>query len=686
MIGRNAYRGLLWLVAAVVAASVMVEPRALGQEADALRSIEAPPGAIWLDSFDLSTMTQDFGEPHAGKSVEGTPLRLGGAVYPHGVGTHANSTFWVDLKGAAMKFAAVVGLDNERPDSGSVTFEVWVDGKRKADTGVMRGGDAPKLVSVDLVGAKNMMLTVTDAGDGIGNDHADWAGAMIALAAGASARSQAGGAPPASALPQALKPAPEPLPVIASGVSARPAIHGPRIAGATPGRPFLFLIPATGEGPLVFAARNLPPGLSLDPKTGIISGALAGGAPPASAGRTVVELSVKGARGQASRKLLIVGGFHKLALTPPLGWNSWNVWAGSVDAEKIRQAADAMVKSGLAAHGFQYINIDDTWEGGRAADGEIQTNSKFGDMKALADYVHARGLKLGIYSSPGPKTCAGFEASYGHEEQDARTWAAWGIDYLKYDWCSYGGIAKDNSLAELEKPYRVMRQALDECGRDIVYSLCQYGMGDVWQWGRDVGGNLWRTTGDIGDSWSSMSGIGFGQNGHEKYAGPGHWNDPDMLVVGKLGWGPNPHPSRLTPNEQITHITLWCLLAAPLLLGCDLSQMDQFTVDLLTNDEVLDVSQDPLGKAAGRRAQEGMTEVWARPLWDGTTAVGLFNRAPVRAVVTAGWADLHLSGRQPVRDLWRQRDLGEFDGSFAASVPAHGAVLVKIGKPNRTDR
>ena len=235
--------------------------------------------------------------------------------------------------------------------------------------------------------------------------------------------------------------------------------------------------------------------------------------------------------------------------------------------------------------------------------GVIQTNEKFPDMKALADYVHSKGLKLGIYSSPGPKTCAGFAASYQNEEQDASTYASWGIDYLKYDWCSYGGIAKDGSLAELQKPYRVMRDALDECGRDIVYSFCQYGMGDVWKWGAEVGGNCWRTTGDINDSWGSMSGIGFGQDGHEKYASPGHWNDPDMLVVGKVGWGPNLHPTGLTPNEQMTHISLWCLLSSPLLIGCDLSDMDQFTLDLLTNDEVLDVNQDPLWQTGGPKSQ-----------------------------------------------------------------------------------
>ncbi len=330
------------------------------------------------------------------------------------------------------------------------------------------------------------------------------------------------------------------------------------------------------------------------------------------------------------------------------------------------------------------------------ANGEIQTNEKFPDMKALADYVHGKGLKLGIYSSPGPKTCAGFEASWKHEAQDAATYAHWGVDYLKYDWCSYGDIARKPDRAALMKPYQVMRKGLDECSRDIVFSLCQYGMGDVWQWGAEAGGNCWRTTNDITDNWGSMSRIGFGQNGHEKYAGPGHWNDPDMLVVGKVGWGPRLHPTHLTPDEQITHISLWCLLSSPLLIGCDMSSMDAFTVAVLTNDEVLAINQDPLGKPAGRISTSGQTEVWARPLFDGTAAVGLFNRGGQAAKVKVSWSDLKREGPppasgfpasrpaarvpRPVRDLWRHKDLGEQADGYEASVPPHGVVLIKVGK------
>ncbi len=642
-----------------VAVAAMVPVMAMGE--DSLRGKKPPKGGIWLDTLDLGTMNQSYKKPQAGRSIMGFPISLGGDTYTHGIGTHAPSEFLIDLKGVAQRFESFVGVDDETKNQGSVTFEIWVDGQRVADSGPMRGGDAPKRMAVELAGARQLLLLVSDAGDGNKIDHADWAGAALILI------------PKTQEQPVSAAIASEPAPPIASGTKPEPAIHGPRIVGATPKRPFLFRIPATGEAPLAFAAKGLPAGLTLDAQTGIVSGALD------AEGTTEVELSVTGPKGTAARGLTIVGGEHKLALTPPMGWNSWNVWGVAVDEEKVRAAADWMVKSGLAAHGYQYINIDDAWEDERDASGEVETNKKFPDMKALGDYVHARGLKFGIYSSPGPKTCAGYTGSYEHEQQDANTYAAWGVDYLKYDWCSYGQIAKGPGLDELQKPYRVMRTALDACGRDIVYSLCQYGMGEVWKWGADVGGNLWRTTGDIGDTWDSMSRIGFDQQGKDAFAGPGHWNDPDMLVVGNVGWGPNVRPTVLKPNEQITHITLWCILAAPLLLGCDLSQLDPFTLALITNDEVLDVNQDPLGKQASCRTRSAWSEVWAKPMSDGSLAVALFNRGPVRADVTAAWKDLGLSGKHKVRDLWLQKDLSPAEGAFTAAVPGHGAVLVRIG-------
>jgi alpha-galactosidase len=434
---------------------------------------------------------------------------------------------------------------------------------------------------------------------------------------------------------------------------------------------------------MTFSAKGLPEGVAVDSSTGIISGEVA------ERGEFVVTLRAKNAVGAAEKKFKIICG-DKIALTPPLGWNSWNCFASSVTEDKIKAAADAMVSSGLINHGWSYINIDDFWEvhkdskdptlqgPQRTADGRILPNPRFPDMNRLTDFVHGKGLKIGLYSSPGPWTCGGCVASWQHEEQDARQYGEWGFDYLKYDWCSYGDVVKGQGEAYYQKPYQVMRAALDKVPRDIVFSFCQYGMGDVWTWGEETGGNCWRTTGDITDTWRSMSGIGFGQNGHEKYAGPGHWNDPDMLVVGSVGWGPSLHPTRLTPNEQYTHISLWCLLSAPLLIGCDMTQMNDFTRSLLSNDEVLAVDQDSLGRQATRVSQQGPLEVWVKDLEDGSKAVGLFNRGDEEAQVTARWG-LGMTDKRAVRDLWRQKDLGRFENEFISAVPRHGVVLVKIG-------
>ncbi|MDQ6706850.1 MAG: glycoside hydrolase family 27 protein [Acidobacteriota bacterium] len=359
--------------------------------------------------------------------------------------------------------------------------------------------------------------------------------------------------------------------------------------------------------------------------------------------------------------------YNGLAKTPPMGWNSWNKFAGRVDDASVRGMADAMVSNGMKDAGYTYINIDDTWEGERDAQGNIQTNKKFPDMKALADYVHGKGLKIGIYSSPGPNTCAGYEGSYGHEQQDARSYAAWGIDYLKYDWCGARNIYKDD---EMQAIYQKMGDALLATGRPILYSLCQYGRDEVWKWAPDVDGNSWRTTGDISDTWDSMSKIGFEQSDLAPWAKPGHWNDPDMLEIGNGG---------MSEIEYRTHMSLWSMLAAPLLAGNDLRDVPKPILDILTNRDVIAVDQDKEGKQAKRVSKSGEQEVWARPLAGGAHAVALFNRARDDAKVTVKWADADVQGTPSrARDLWAHSDMQLNGPEYSATVPAHGVVMLRV--------
>ncbi|MBA4312860.1 MAG: alpha-galactosidase [Chlorobiaceae bacterium] len=643
---------------------------------------------IWLDELDLTSMQCGWGTPEANKSVEGNPLTLAGQKFERGVGTHAVSTLLLNLDGKGKQFTAFVGLDDEVVDgNGSVKFFVVGDKKILWESPVMKKGDKPEKVNLNLDGIKLLGLLVGDADDWIDYDHADWCDAKIEFT---SKRT-----PDELVVKTAIEPY-----ILTPKPSDSPKINGAKVFGVRPGNPFLYTIAATGKRPMTFSAENLADGLSLDEASGIITGQIM------KAGERNVTLIAKNEIGDAKRELRIKVG-NQISLTPPMGWNSWNCWACAVDDAKVRESADAMVSSGLINYGWTYINIDDCWEikpdakepelQGELRDknGMINTNKKFPDMKALADYVHGKGLKLGIYSGPGPLTCAGFTASYQYEFQDAQRYADWGIDYLKYDWCSYSKIAKDRSLPELKKPYQVMRDALSKVPRDIVYSLCQYGMGKVWEWGEEVGGNCWRTTGDITDTWSSMSGIGFNQAGHEKYAGPGHWNDPDMLVVGLVGWGPQLHPSNLTPDEQYTHISLWSLLCSPLLIGADMSRLDDFTLNLLTNDEVIEINQDPLGVQARRIYDEDGKQIWMKEMEDGSKAVGLFypdlgeKKEPEKyfnwgekksAKIILKGNDLGISSKFTVRDVWRQKDLGVFENVFETEVPYHGVVLIRLAE------
>ncbi len=376
--------GFLAVVAVLVSASgLLLAGRQNDIRASMTSAGAAPANAVWLDSLDLAKMVQRRQTPRAGQTLARgrgrgaapatTPIVLGGVTYPHGIGTLSINELIVDLKGQATRFVSMVGLDDLAAGEASVGVEVWVDNRKKFESGVMHPGAAPKLVDVDLTGAHFLELSIDDGGDTSNGDYADWGGGVIFLK------------PSATAQPESWTFPSEPAPQMASGWPAAPRINPPRITGGTPGRPFVFRIPATGDAPLTFAASQLPSGLTLDPSTGVISGRIA------REGRTDVSLAVTNARGRAVSTLTIVGGTDALALTPPLGWNSWNVWGGSVDDAKVRAAADAMVSSGLAAHGFQFINIDDGWEGARDANGVLQPNNKFPDMKALAAYVHSQG-------------------------------------------------------------------------------------------------------------------------------------------------------------------------------------------------------------------------------------------------------------------------------------------------------
>ncbi len=470
-----------------------------------------------------------------------------------------------------------------------------------------------------------------------------------------------------------------------------PHINGARIFGVRPGSPFLFTIPATGVRPMTFAVVGLPEGLMLDTATGRISGAIA------ARGEYVVTFTAANNAGTAERKFKIVCG-DTLALTPHMGWNSWYVWENHVTDGIMRAAADAMVASGMIDHGYQYVNIDDCWavkpgsndptlQGEeRDARGMVNSNGRFPDMKALTDYIHGKGLKAGIYTSPGPLTCAGHVGAWQHEEQDVARFVEWGYDFLKYDWCTYSGGGRDRSIEQLQKPYRLVSGILAKQPRDIVLNLCQYGMGKVWEWGAAVGGNSWRTADDLGGRFEGIPAALFrdgfdvySKNELHRYGGPGHWNDPDYLLIGYLSdWKGGTAETPLTPNEQYTHISLWSLVAAPLIFSGDITRLDEFTLNVLTNDEIIDVDQDPLGKPGRRVAKNGDLEIWVKAMEDGSKAVGLFNRGEGLAEVTASWSEIDVQGRQKVRDLWRQKDLGVLTDAFTAYVARHGVVMVRL--------
>ena len=473
-----------------------------------------------------------------------------------------------------------------------------------------------------------------------------------------------------------------------------PHINGPKLYGVRPGKPFLYRIPCTGERPIRFSARGLPSGLKLDPAAGIVTGTA-----PRRPGRYEITFDARNPRGKDSRKFTLVVG-DALALTPPMGWNTWYTFYANISDQLVRRAADAMVSSGMADFGYQYVSMDDCWMvrpdskdpeiGGepRDASGAIRSNRRFPDMKALTAYIHSKGLKAGIYTSPGPLTCAKYEGALNHEEQDARQFAAWGFDLLKYDWCSYSKVARDQSLESRQAPYRKMGGILQGLDRDIVLNLCQYGMNDVWKWGGEVGGQSWRTTGDLGlEKDSRLPGfysIAFSNMKHFEYAGPSRWNDPDYILIGVIGNARSikdpPQPTKLTPNEQYSYMSLWALMAAPLFYSGDITRLDPFTLNVLSNHEVIGVNQDALGRQAKPIRHTEDELVMVKELEDGSRAVGLFNLSETPRTMALRWQDLGVSGVHKVRDLWRQKDTGSVEEEYRATVGRHGVVLLRVGK------
>ena len=643
----------------------------------------ASAASVRLDEMDLTAMTAGWGQPQKKLSVTQNPLAVGGVKFAHGVGTHAASEGTIQLAGKAKWFTAKVGVDDGVGHAaGSVEFIIFGDDRELWRSGVCRSGEKPRDCRVPLDGIKSLELDVTDADDGINYDHADWAEAAFEF----------DGAPP-----QAMKttaPAEEAV-LLTPPPPRAPRLNGPTVYGVRPGAPFLYRIPCTGERPLLFHVADLPAGLTLDSAHGIITGKIT------KPGAHHVTLFARNAFGGAQREFRIEVG-NTLALTPPMGWNSWYIHYDRVAETTMRAAADEMIASGMADYGYQYVNIDDCWmkkQGDapyRDADGAVLPNRKFPDMKGLADYIHGKGLKAGLYTSPGPWTCGGYVGAYQHEDADARKFAEWGFDFLKYDWCSYGQISlggdprathfgqATNHLLSFQFPYQLMGGELQKQKRDLVFNLCQYGMDAVWKWGGDVG-NSWRTTGDLGLERGArlpgFYGIAFSNARHWEFAKPGAWNDPDYILIGWVGDAQGMGEGKkttLTPNEQYSYMSLWSLMAAPLIFSGDMAKLDAFTLNVLCNAEVIAVDQDPLGKQAKILRQTRDEYVLVKALEDGSKAVGLFNLSSHPRNISVAWNALGISGNQRVRDFWRQQDVGVFDQTFETEVPRHGVALVKV--------
>jgi alpha-galactosidase len=644
------------------------------------------PKDVWLDDLLIQTYSEGIRPVAAKGNYTGDSIKIGGVYYRRGVGLQSVSVLAFYLEKNGEKFSAVIGADDRGNKEIPVRFYVIGDGRILYASKEFKVGDPAESIAVDLKGITRLGLLVTDDIGGSNNKrtYANWADARLVMKNGS--------------LPGHFPNSDERY-ILTPQAAETPRINSAGVFGVTPGNPFLYTIAATGKRPIRFYADKLPKGLSLDQNTGIITGKIAG------RGSYITTLRAKNALGESVKKLTIKVG-DTISLTPPIGWNGWNSWETHIDREKVIASADAMVKMGLRDHGWSYVNIDDAWQGVRSGPlNALQPNEKFPDFKGMVDYIHSLGLKAGLYSTPYISSYGGYPggssdfekggethqsimvdrrafnriARYRFEKEDAVQMAAWGIDFLKYDW-----RIDVNSTAR-------MSGALRESGRDVVLSLSNSApFAQVEDWKRLS--NMFRTGPDIRDSWPSLFQLAFTLDKWSPYGGPGHWIDPDMMIVGNVSTGPELHATRLTPDEQYSHISLFSLLSAPLLIGCPIEQLDQFTLNLLTNDEVIAINQDPLGKSARLVMEEDGIQIWLKTLHDGSYAVGLFNigdygKTPqsyfrwgneVAKNFAFDLGKAGLNGKYKIRDVWRQKDLGVFTSTFPASVRHHGVVMLLL--------
>ena len=639
---------------------------------------------FYADELTIKSFSQGIPSIAGKTNAAGDSMRIQKKVYRRGIGVQSLSvlTFLLDQK--ATDFHAMIAPDDAANPENRYSFLVLADRKVLFESGEMAVGDLPKQVDVDLRGVKRLGLLVQVKNHNLLRSMANWADAYFTMVGNAK---------------------PTQIPndgeryILTPKANDFPRINSPTVFGARPGNPFFYAIAATGAGKLLYTCRNLPLGLQLDTQTGIITGTVK------KPGTYLVGLEVKNLKGLAKKELRIEIG-DKISLTPPIGWNGWNSWSRSIDQEKVIASTDAMVTKGLKSHGWSYINIDDSWEGYRGGEfNAIQPNEKFPAWQQMIDYIHAKGLKLGVYSTPMLTTYAGYVGAsslfptgdfpdsirankrsyryigpYRFEDADAKQMAKWGVDYLKYDW-----------RIELRSA-EIMSEALKKSGRDIHYSISNSApFANAKDWARLT--NSFRTGPDIRDSWLSLYISSFENERWNPFVGPGHWADPDMMIVGNVTTGTEMHPTRLTPDEQYSHVSLFSLLAAPLLIGCPIDQLDDFTLNLLSNDEVIEINQDPLGKPAEKLKTVNGVQVWLKKLANGDYALGLFNVANWGNTPETffRWGDeksvdfkisvseLGLSGNYVFRDVWRQKDFSH-GSTWSGQIAHHGVQFLRLKK------